>query len=61
MKYFKFEQFAISNTAKRRGIDNSVPQKFQPRAAELVDMILDPLREAWGSGIDMTSGYRCEE
>lgn len=61
MKYFKFEQFAISNTAKRLGIDNSVPIKFQPRAAELVDTILDPLREAWGSGIDMTSGYRCEE
>lgn len=61
MKYFKFEQFAISNTAKRLGIDNSVPLKFQPRAAELVDTILDPLREAWGSDIDMTSGYRCEE
>ena len=61
MKYFKFEQFAISNTAKKRGIDNSVPLKFQPRTVELVDTILDPLREAWGSGIDMTSGYRCEE
>ena len=61
MKYFKFEQFAISNTAKRLGIDNSVPPKFQSRTAELVDTILDPLREAWGSSIDMTSGYRCEE
>ena len=28
---------------------------------ELVDTILDPLREAWGSDIIVSSGYRCAE
>lgn len=59
MKYFKFEQWAISSTAKQKGIDNSVPSNFQPRVKELVEKILDPLREAWGSDIIISSGYRC--
>lgn len=60
MKYFTFEQWAISTTAKQKGIDNSVPKNFQPRVEELVNTILDPLREAWGSDIIVSSGYRCE-
>lgn len=60
MKYFTFEQWAISTTAQRKGIDNSVPKNFQPRVEELVNTILDPLREAWGSDITVSSGYRCE-
>lgn len=59
MKYFKFEQWAVSSTAKQKGIDNSVPREFQPRVKELVEKILDPLREAWGSDITVSSGYRC--
>lgn len=61
MKYFKFEQWAVSSTAKQKGIDNSVPPNFQPRVKELVEKILDPLREAWGSDITVTSGYRSAE
>lgn len=60
MKYFKFEQWAVSSTAKQKGIDNSVPPNFQPRVKELVEKILDPLREAWGSDIIVSSGYRCD-
>lgn len=61
MKYFKFEQWAVSSTAKQKGIDNSIPLNFQSRVKELVEKILDPLREAWGSDIIISSGYRCEE
>lgn len=60
MKYFTFEQWAVSTTAKQKGIDNSIPKNFQPRVEELVNTILDPLREAWGSDILVSSGYRCE-
>ena len=58
MKYFNFEQWAVSSTAKQKGIDNSVPSNFYPRIKELLEKILDPLREAWGSDIIITSGYR---
>ena len=58
MKYFNFEQWAVSSTAKQKGIDNSVPSNFYPRIKELIEKILDPLREAWGSDIIVTSGYR---
>lgn len=58
MKYFNFEQWAVSSIAKQKGIDNSVPSNFYPRIKELVEKILDPLREAWGSDIIITSGYR---
>ena len=58
MKYFNFEQWAVSSIAKQKGIDNSVPSNFYPRIKELVEKILDPLREAWGSDIIVTSGYR---
>lgn len=58
MKYFNFEQWAVSSIAKQKGIDNSVPSNFYPRIKELIEIILDPLREAWGSDIIVTSGYR---
>lgn len=60
MKHFTFEQFAISNTASSRGINNSVPVNYKPHAEELVNTILDPLTDAWGSKIRMTSGFRCK-
>ena len=49
MKYFNFEQWEVSSIAKQKGIDNSVPSNFYPRIKELVEKILDPLREAMGS------------
>ena len=58
MKYFTFEQFSHSDTAKRKNIDNSVPPGLKPHAEELINFILDPLRDAWGSDIYLTSAYR---
>ena len=61
MKYFSFEEFERSDTARRFAIDNRIPDKLRCNVALLVDMVLDPLREAWGKPITVTSGYRCAE
>ena len=38
MKFFNFEQWAVSSIAKQKGIDNSVPSNFYPRIKELVEL-----------------------
>lgn len=59
MKYFSFQEFERSDTAYRHGIDNTMPEMAKKNVAVLVDKVLDPLREAWGKPITVTSGYRC--
>lgn len=59
MKYFTIEELTKSPTAKRRGIDNRPNEKVKKNLTLLVEKILDPLREAWGAPIIVTSGYRC--
>lgn len=61
MKYFSFQEFERSETAYRHGIDNTAPESARRNIAALVDKVLDPLREAWGKPITVTSGYRCPE
>jgi putative chitinase len=47
MKYFTIEEFIRSDEAKKRGIDNT-PSEYQKRnVIEMVENLLDPLREAW--------------
>lgn len=58
MKYFTIEELCDSATAKKRGISNKPTEEVKKHLAELVDTLLDPLREAWGSPITVTSGYR---
>ena len=59
MKHFSFQEFERSDTAYKYGIDNRLPDNLKPNVAALVDAVLDPLREAWGGPIDISSGYRC--
>ena len=61
MKYFTFTEFERSDTATRFAIDNTLPEAAKKNVAALVDRVLDPLREAWGKPIIVTSGYRCQE
>ena len=61
MKYFSFEEFERSDTARRFAIDNRIPDKLKNNVVALVDNVLDPLREAWGKPITVTSGYRCAD
>lgn len=59
-KNFSYEEFTESSTAKARGIDNSLPnQTVRAAVKELAEKILQPLRDAYGGGIRITSGYRC--
>ena len=61
MKYFTITELTKSATASRRGIDNTPSSTIKANLTELVDKILDPLREAWDSPIIVTSGYRCQQ
>lgn len=61
MKYFTFTEMERSDTAVRHAVDNTAPESARKNIAVLVDTVLDPLREAWGKPISVTSGYRCPE
>ena len=59
MKYFTIQELTKSATASRNGINNTPDESVKRNLNLLVDNILDPLREAWGEPIIVTSGYRC--
>lgn len=58
MKHFTMRELTRSATAKRLGIDNEPTEAVKANLTALVEHILDPLREAWGAPIVVTSGYR---
>ena len=58
MKYFTIEELTASPTAKRLGISNKPTAEITASLERLVANVLDPLREAWGAPIVVTSGYR---
>lgn len=59
MKYFTINELTKSATAARKGIDNTPDATVKKNLELLVENILDPLREAWGAPIIVSSGYRC--
>ena len=61
MKYFSVEELTISATAQREGIENTPTESAYHLLYVLVDQLLDPIREAWGEPIVVSSGYRCKE
>ncbi len=61
MKYFTIEELCKSRTATEKGIKNVPDATEKARMVLLVDKILDPLREAWGAPIIVTSGFRCDK
>ena len=61
MKYFCLKELISSATAQREGIDNRPPKCAYHLLHVLVDQLLDPIREAWGEPIVVSSGYRCPE
>lgn len=60
MKYFSIEEMTKSDTAKAKGIDNTPSQEVIDNLTKLIEAVLDPLREWYGSVIYVNSGYRCE-
>jgi len=59
-KWFTLQELLKSDTATRKRIDNTPSWEIVANLARLASF-LDNLREAWGSGIRVTSGYRCPQ
>lgn len=58
-KHFELSEFIESNEAKRRGINNTPTFEIIDHLEELITKILEPLREAYGKPLTISSGYRC--
>jgi hypothetical protein len=58
-KWFTMKEMTRSQTAEKYNLDNTPGNWETENLNKLVKNILDPLREAWGSPIRVTSGYRC--
>ena len=61
MKHFSISELTSSATALREGIDNRPSKCAYHLLHVLVQQLLDPIREAWGEPIVVSSGYRCKE
>ena len=59
MKHFTIQELSKSTKADLLRIDNTPPENIAKSLEALIDNVLDPLREAWGAPIQVTSGYRC--
>lgn len=58
-RYFELNEFIVSDTAKKKGIDNCPSFEIVEHLDELAGF-LDPIRAAYGKAINVRSGYRCE-
>ena len=58
--YFTIQELTASATAKKLGIDNTPTEEIKKHLQELIDF-LNPIREKWGSGIRVSSGFRCKK
>lgn len=61
MKYFTIKELIKSASATRLGFDNKPNKQQERNLINLVDNILDPLREKYGKPIIVTSGFRSEK
>ena len=59
-KYFTLEEFLTSETAVKNKIENLPSFEIVENIKELA-AFLDDVRDAWGSGIIVSSGFRCEK
>ncbi len=59
MRHFTLQELTRSDTARRLGINNTPSASAIQAMHALVNDVLDPLRDAWGGPIRVTSGYRC--
>lgn len=58
---FSLEELTRSDTAERKGIDNSPTAEHIHNLAELCENVLQPLRDKVKHSIRVTSGYRSEK
>ena len=60
-KNFSLEELTRSNTADKHGIDNTPDDDVIDNLQELVDNVLQPIRDHYNKSVTVTSGYRCLE
>lgn len=58
--HFALREFTESETARKHGIRNVPPKEAVERLRALCVHTLEPLREALGLPVIITSGYRCK-
>jgi putative chitinase len=71
MKYFTISELTRSDTASIKHIDNTPDESITEHLIELVEKLLDPIREGWAkycddnqlgnAGIRISSGFRNKE
>jgi zinc D-Ala-D-Ala carboxypeptidase len=59
--HFNLSEMTFSQTAVRRGINNDPPDAVIQNLTALCEKVLEPLREAAGATIRISSGYRSEK
>lgn len=60
MKYFTIDELCASAVARARNIPNHPTSEVRENLTRLIDRVLDPLREAWGGPVTVTSGFRAQ-
>ncbi len=59
--HFELSEFVSSQKAREHGIDNTPPEKAIENLRRLCEGCLEPLREAIGLPVVVTSGFRTKE
>jgi hypothetical protein len=59
--HFSLKEFTESETARKRGIANIPPEEAVENLRRLCENCLEPLREALGLPVVITSGFRTKE
>ena len=58
---FSLNELTKSQTAERKGIDNTPSAEHQENLKSLCEMILQPIRDHFDCVVSVSSGYRSEE
>ena len=58
---FSLNELTKSQTAERKGIDNTPSTEHQDNLKSLCEMILQPIRDHFGQVVSVSSGYRSPE
>ena len=58
---FSLKELTASQTAERKGIDNTPSPTHQDNLKSLCEMILQPVRDHFGRVVSISSGYRSPE
>ena len=58
---FSLNELTKSQTAERKGIDNTPSTEHQENLRSLCEMILQPIRDHFGQVVSVSSGYRSPE